>query len=111
MSKQPRDDSNYPIPVLGFKPNGGHQLTLSNTSLRSNTFAPHTRVISIFSTGDCFFEIGGSAIEANTSNSHLLPAGVYLDVSLGAETVPTNNAKYIAVISNSTGILYISERG
>lgn len=110
MSKQPRDDSNYPIPVLSFKFNGGQQISLSNVSVTSSTFAPHTRVVSIFSTGDCFFEVGNSTVQANLVNSHFLPAGVYLDVSLGADTVSTNNYKYLAVVSEMAGTLYISER-
>lgn len=110
MSKQPRDDSNYPIPVLSFRFNGGQQLSLSNVSVTSSSFGPHTRVVSIFSSSNCFFEVGDVGVVANTANSHFLPAGVYLDVSLGADTVSTNNYKYVAAISTTPGVLYISER-
>lgn len=110
MSKQPRDDSNYPIPVLGYKPGGGQAIVLSASPQRSTPFGGHTRVISIYSTGNAFFEIGDNTVEANVTTSHFIPAGLYIDISLGAETVPTANAKYISVISNSSGILYISER-
>ena len=38
MSQQPKDNANEPIPVLGFRPNGGHQVpftaSTSNTSPR-----------------------------------------------------------------------------
>lgn len=110
MSKQPRDDSNYPIPVLGYKPNGGQAIALSAIPARSTAFGTHTRVISIYATGDAYFEIGGPTVVANTANSHFIPSGLYIDISLGAETVPSANAKYLSVISNSSGTLYISER-
>ncbi len=111
MSKQPRDDSNYPIPVLSFLYNGGQQLSLSGGSVTSNEFAKHTRVISLYATTDCFFEIGSSSIIANVANSHFLPAGIYIDVSLGADTNSALNAKYLATITaGGEGILYISER-
>jgi len=110
MSKQPRDDSNYPIPVLGYKPNGGQAIALSAIPARSSAFGTHTRVISIYATGDAYFEIGGPTVEASTANSHFIPSGLYIDISLGAETVSSANAKYLSVISNSSGTLYISER-
>lgn len=107
MSKQPRDDANYPIPVLSYKLNSGQQITLAGTSTVSAPFSASTRVVSMYSTADCFFEVGEVA---NTSNSHILPAGLYIDVSLGSENNAANNHKYIAVISSNSGTLYISER-
>lgn len=111
MSKQPRDDSNYPIPVLSYLYNGGQQIILSGGSSISTEFAKHTRVISLYATTDCFFEIGNVLTIANISNSHFLPAGVYIDLSLGADTNAALNAKYLAAITaGGEGLLYISER-
>jgi hypothetical protein len=108
MSKQPRDDANQPIPVLSFRPGGAQRITLSATSTRSVAFAPSVRVISLFSDTDCFFELGDSTV-LSTNNSHFLPAGLYMDVSLGSDNVPSANARYLAVTGTS-GTLYISER-
>lgn len=112
MSKQPRDDGNAAIPVLSYKHHGGQQLSFSGASTRSAPFGGSTRVVSLYTNEGCFFEIGDNTIEANISNSHILPAGVYIDVSLGSEIVSTQNQKYISAIGldGNEGILYISER-
>lgn len=110
MSKQPRDDANQPIPVLSFRPGGAQTMTLSDSSTRSSSsaFAPSVRVISLFSDADCRFELGDDSVSASAT-SHFLPAGLYIDVSLGSDNVPSANARYLAVIGTS-GTLYISER-
>lgn len=112
MSKQPRDDGNAAIPVLSYKKHGGQQLSFGAASVRSSEFGGSTRVVSLFSNEGCFFEIGDITVTSNTSNSHILPAGVYMDISLGAEIVSTQNQKYIAAIGidGADGTLYISER-
>lgn len=111
MSKQPRDDGNDPIPVLGLRPNGGHQVPYTASSNVSPAISGSIRVVTLYATQDCFIETGASGVEANTSNSHFLPASLPYDVSLGAETDASQNDKYVAVIQASTaGTLYISER-
>lgn len=112
MSKQPRDDGNAAIPVLSYKHNGGQILSFSGTSALSAPFGASTRVVSLYTNEGCFFEVGGNTAIANISNSHILPAGIYIDVSLGSEIVSSQNQKYIAAIGidGADGILYISER-
>jgi hypothetical protein len=110
MSKQPRDDANAAIPVLSYRPGTGRQLTITSSSIRSSAFAGPTRVISIYTDVDCFIEIGGPDVEANLTNSHLIPAGIYMDISLGDRFISSENSKFLAVIGNSSGTLYISER-
>lgn len=110
MSKQPRDDANYPIPVLNYKRNGGQQIVVSVISAISSAFGSSTRVISAYSTVDCFFEIGDITTTANLTDSHFLPAGVYIDISLGSDNNSILNYKHIAVISEGEGTVYISER-
>ena len=111
MSKQPRDDGMEPIPVLGLRPNGGYQVPFTSNSNTSPAIAGSIRVVTLYSTQDCFIETGGASVVANTSNSHFLPASLPYDISLGAETDATNNDKYVAVIQAvSGGTLYISER-
>ena len=87
MSKQPRDDGNDPIPVLGLRPNGGYQVPFTATSNTSPAIAGSIRVVTLYSTQDAFIETGDASVEANTSNSHFLPAQIPYDVSLGAEVI------------------------
>ena len=109
MSKQPRDDANYPIPVLSYKYNGSQQLALGPSTL-SARISPSVRVVSLYATADCFFEVCDEAGSSNTISSHFLPAGIYLDVSLGSDNNASLMHKYIAVTSDNSGVLYISER-
>jgi hypothetical protein len=110
MSKQPRDEANYPIPVLNYKRSSGQQIVLSPISAISSAFGSSTRVISAYSTVDCFFEIGDITTVANLTDSHFLPAGVYIDISLGSDYNALLNSKHIAALSEGEGTLYISER-
>jgi hypothetical protein len=111
MSKQPRDDGNAPIPVLGLRPNGGQVVTLSGgASHASNQFDHAVRVITIYSTVDCFVEIGNDTVQANASNSHFIPAQFLCDLSLGFDNNASRNSKYLAAYSVESGSLYISER-
>ena len=111
MSKQPRDDGNDPIPVLALRPNRGLQVPFTSSSNTSPQISHSVRVVTLFATQDCFVEVGDSGVEANTSNSHFLSGSIPYDISLGAETNPADNDKYVAVIQAQTaGTLYISER-
>jgi len=113
MSKQPRDDGNAAIPVLGIRPNCGYQVPFTNsTSNTSPQISNSVRVVTLYSTQDAFIETAEtSSVSANSSNSHFLPATVPYDISLGSEVVSENNDRFIAVLGASTnGILYISER-
>ena len=113
MSKQPRDDGNDPIPVLGFRFNSGHQIPFTaDSSNVSSSISTSVRVVTLYSTVDCFVETHVSGtVEANKTNSHFIPATVPYDVSLGHEVVAGDNDRFVAVIgSSSAGTLYISER-
>lgn len=109
MSKQPRDDANYPIPVLSYRFNGGQRLELGVDTI-STRISSSIRVVSLYATADCFFEVCDEDGSANTTSSHFLPAGIYLDVSLGSDNNAALMHKYIAVASSNSGTLYISER-
>ena len=111
MSKQPRDDGNVAIPVLGLRPGGGQAITISTAAARSAAIAGSVRVVTLYSRVDCFVETGDSSVEANTSTSHFLPAQIPYDISLGSETVASDNDRFISAITASgSGILYVSER-
>jgi len=112
MSKQPRDDGNDPIPVLGFKQGRGQIVPF--TSATSNTSAEisdSVRVVTLYSTVDAFIETGNAGDTANQTNSHFLPAQIPYDISLGPETEARNNFRRVLVIGATTnGVLYLSER-
>ena len=111
MSKQPRDDGNDPIPVLAFKQHRGYQVPFTTSANTSPQISDATRVVTLYSTVNAFFETGPATIVANTSNSHFIPAQIPYDISLGADNVPAQNDKYISIIATTgTGVLYISER-
>ena len=111
MSKQPRDDANAPIPVLGLRPSGGQSVSISDTTARSAEINSHIRVVTLFSDTDCFIETGNSTVTASASTSHFLPASILFDISLGSDTSASDGDKFIAAITSSgTGTLRISER-
>jgi hypothetical protein len=111
MSKQPRDDGNAAIPVLSYRPQRGQAVTYTTAPARSAQFSDSVRVVSIYATDSCFIELGDSNVTANTSNSHFIPAGVYMDISLGSDNDSRLSYKYLSVISEfNEGTLYISER-
>lgn len=78
-------------------------------------FDPATKVLKIYTTQSCAFEIGDSSVTAIVptssplvSGSHWLVAGQYLDIALGVGD--SFRETYIAVIrTSSDGILVISE--
>ena len=76
----------------------------------STAIGNSTRVISLYATADCFFEVGNSDVVANLTNSHFLPLGVYIDVSMGSDNNSALNYKHISVICPTSGTLYLSER-
>ena len=109
MSKQPRDDSNDPIPVLSYRAGAAQQITTSASSQRSSAFSHATSVISIYCTADCHIEIGDSTVEATTS-SHFIPASNYIDIAVKHD-LNDDSQKHIAVIqASSSGTFHISER-
>ena len=111
MSKQPRDDGNDPIPVLGLRQGGGHQVPFTDTANTSPQISASVRVITLHSNVDCFIETGDSTVTANTTQGHFLPASIPFDISLGADNEATKNARFVSVVSTSAeGILHISER-
>lgn len=110
MGKQPRDDANAPIPVLSFRYNKGHQVPFSATANLSSAFSSSVNVVTLYTTEDCFIEVGSNTIVANTSNSHFIPSGMVYDISLDTISFAEDNTKYISVVAATTGILYISER-
>jgi hypothetical protein len=111
MSKQPRDDGNAAIPVLGYRPNRGQSIPYTTAPARSAAFSASVRVVSIFATDSCFIELGDANVVANVSSSHFIPGGFYMDISLGSENDARQTSKYISVVSEGNeGILYVSER-
>ena len=112
MSTQPRDDDNAPIPVLGLRPGKGHTVPYTTASANTSpTFDTPTRVVTIFSTSNAFIQTGAATVTVAASNGHFLPAQTLVDISLGSETNPSDNDKFISILAQDTdGTLFISER-
>jgi len=113
MSKQPRDDGNSPIPVLGLRNYGGQQVPFTtSTSNTSQQISSSVRVVTLYTTQDAFIETHGvQTIIPNTQNAHFIPASIPYDISLGFENDAADNDKFVTVIgATADGILYISER-
>lgn len=106
----PRDNNNQAIPLLRYKTNGCHNVVI-NTSTANSTSVASSRIVSIVSTVDCLFETGDVSVVA-TANSHYLPAGVYLDLALGADFGGRNgfHANISVLAASASGSIYISER-
>lgn len=111
--RMPKDDGGTPIPALKLKRTGGaHKITVSGTTARNSVaFADTTtgvqnaqKVISLYSTTDCFIRFGDSSIVA-TTDDHFYPAGLFYDFAVNA------NDTHVAVIqATAGGTLYASER-
>jgi hypothetical protein len=58
-----------------------------------------------------FFESGGSSVTATTS-SHYVPAGIPIDMALGSDMSDTDgyHTHISVILSDGTGVAYISER-
>ena len=112
MSKQPRDDANEPIPVLGLRPAGGSKISFNfSTATLSARFANSIRVITLYATADCYVEIGDDTVVANKTTSHFVPLGFIYDVALGSQLIASETSKFISVLGDTaSGALYISER-
>jgi len=113
VSKQPRDDGNSPIPVLGLRTRGGQNVTFqTSTSNTSQQISDSVRVVTLYATADAYVETHGvSTVIPNAANAHFLPASIPYDISLGFENDAINNDKFVTVLGVSgSGTLYISER-
>jgi len=113
MSKQPRDDGNEAIPVLGLRTRGGQNVAFNtSTATTSQQISDSVRVVTLYATADAFIETHGSVtVTPNAANAHFLPSSIPYDISLGFENDAINNDKFVTVLGISeSGTLYISER-
>ena len=113
MSKQPRDDGNEAIPVLGLRTRGGQNVTFTaSTANTTQQIADSVRVVTLYSTADAYIETHGAVtVTPNAANAHFLPASIPYDISMGFENDAVNNDKFVTVLGVSgSGTLYVSER-
>ena len=113
MSKQPRDDGNDPIPVLGFKNNGGQQVPFTSSSSNvSQQIGSSTRVVTLYSTKDAFIETHGlTTVAATTTSGHFLPATVPYDISMGFETAAVLESAPVSGTFTSTADTLLTQDG
>lgn len=107
-TQMPRDDDGAPVPVLGFRPGGAFHLPVTATSTRIGPFSSGTCIVSLVSDGPLHFAVGGPDVTATIAD-HYLPAGLYLDLSLGGgkRELRTHLAA-VRAVENCT--LHLSER-
>jgi hypothetical protein len=105
----PFDDNLNPIPTLGLKLGGAHQIMAGEASIRNvKPFDPQTRVIGIWSTGPIFLQTGDGGVTASSSD-HYFPENVYYDLALGDSRRPHHS--HLAVIAATAScVVYISEK-
>jgi hypothetical protein len=110
-TRMPRDDNSQSIPVLRFRTGGAQQISTSTVAARSSAFSSGTRVVTLVCTVASFFESGGSSVTATTS-SHYVPAGIPIDMALGSDMSDTDgyHTHISVILSDGTGVAYISER-
>lgn len=105
-----RDDSGYPIQVLGYKLGGAQKLTANSaTAVVSNAISVSTNVVTIFADNPVWFELSNSSSVAANSTSHYLTGSMYIDVKIRQQN--KSDSMYFAfqnVSSNAT--VYISSR-
>ena len=109
MTTLPRDTDNNPIPALGLRSGGGHQINATSSSNRNAVaFNEDTRVISIYATDAIRVNFGDATVVASISD-HYFPANVYYDIAIGGDK--TAQSTHIAVLAdNADCTVYISEK-
>lgn len=109
--KMPLDAWENPIPVLGFKSEGGaHPVAATSSSTRNTTpFDSNTKVISIYATVPVYLRFGDNTVTATTSDHHF-PEGLYYEVPIIKDDGTSHT--HVAVIRAGTtdGIFHVSER-
>lgn len=106
----PRDEDFHPIPALRLKPGGAHAVPVGDLGARNAVaFSPDTRVIAVHSDVPAYLRTGDSAVEA-TAADHVLPAGIYLYLSVGDSRRGIAHSHIAALAADHTpGTLHVSE--
>ena len=91
----PLDDNSQPIAILAFRPHGTQKLAVGTSSVRSAALPADVRVVSLYATGPCRFEVGPANIVADAGNSPFIAAGYYLDLPLDKDE------RHVAFIAES----------
>lgn len=101
-------DHGGPVPLAGYKSQGGQVFAISASSAR-NPAALAQKVITIIASADCFFETGDSSVTAtvpaSAGASHFLKADTYVDLVLLED-----QTHVAAITSSGSGSFYVSER-
>lgn len=103
----PRDSKGNAIQALRPVAGGAQQITVGAASARNGTaFDSNTKVIGIYSTTDCFIELGDVTVAALTTD-HFIPANVYFMLSVVNNVTLQTHIAAIQVAAGGT--LYVSE--
>lgn len=106
----PTDDYDRSIPAMRFRPNGAHQIMVTEISnSNASAFYDDTVVVSLYASVPVYISFGDSSVIADSS-SHYFPAGIYYDVSIGDSSDRMRYTHMAAIAANSEGVVYISEK-
>ena len=85
-------------------PGEGQTLSVTSTSVQSADFELDTKVISVYSTTDCFIEVGDTNVVA-TNADQFLPANTFMFISVA----DLSDVAIAAIRSTADGTLYVGE--
>jgi len=85
-------------------PGEGQALTVSGTTVQSADFELDTKVISVYSTTDCYIEVGDTNVVA-TSADQFLPANTFMFISVA----DLADVALAAIQVSAGGTLYVGE--
>ncbi len=105
----PQDSDNNPIPALGLKAGGAHNISATAVAARNSTAFDHdTRVVGVYADVPLYITFGDNSVNATTAD-HYFPAGLYYDFSIGGGR-SAHHTHISVLIADTDGIAYISEK-
>lgn len=105
-TEMPRDKHGRAIPAMRPIESGAMKIAIGSSSVQNGTaWNAYTKIISIYTDVDCYIEIGDNPTA--TTNSHFIPANMYMYLSIMVGR--NQNAKIAVIRSSSDGTLYISQ--
>lgn len=109
MTGMPKDIDGNPIPALGFKDDGAHQIAATTAAARNAVaFGADVRVITYHCDVASYVKLGGDDVAASLTD-HYIPAGQYLAISIGGGAGRPHHTHISVILPSGTGAVHISE--
>ena len=105
----PKDNSNYPIQALSFKPGKAQVVAIASASAKNAVAMDPCVVATFIPTVACYFKQGDNTVVA-TATDNYWPAGLPCTLAMNdREDMKYTHIAFLRV-GGSDGIAYISER-